>query len=119
MKTFKVLIVMMLLTGQLSFGTGNETCCPDSPSLELTKMYSPEQLARLQPESRLLIAGLPSLQSLVEHKLKVNPSMSDRLQQETEVLPMHPNCSFADQISFQLNNRLTEQKVSSNELVKF
>lgn len=109
MKTFKTLLILVImLSGHLSFGTGNETCCPDSTSVDLLASSAQLQLDQMQVESQLVIAKVPSLSSTVFLKLGNQQDMLDRLQFETEKL----DTSLSSALQVQLAGKFKGSKLN-------
>ena len=116
MKTLNAVLVIMMLSGQLSFGTGNETCCPDTTSVELATQV---QLDRLQVESNEIKPIVPSLQPVVLQKFNEQHATLNRMQTETEVLDIQPGKSVAQQVNLKLGINIPENKSALAESEKF
>lgn len=65
MKTLKTLLILVImLTGQFSFGNSNENCCPDTTNAHLATSSVQMQLDQVQKESNLMSVSLPSLEKI-------------------------------------------------------
>lgn len=109
MKTLKtVLILIIMLSGRLSFGSGNETCCPDTTSTSIAASSSQMQLDLLQSESYKVQVAVPSLHTLVTKKLERNEQILNQLQQDSERMDARQFSSFPKLVELKLNSRLLE-----------
>ena len=120
MKTLKGLLplIILLLAGQLSFGTGNDTCCPDSPRTEISA-DTQVQLDHLQADTHLATATVPSLQGVVSKKLQARDVMMKQVQVESEMLDITLYHSFSEQLASRLNSQVPERKVENSRAAKF
>ncbi|HZX74533.1 MAG TPA: hypothetical protein VFE57_08940 [Cyclobacteriaceae bacterium] len=109
MKTLKtVLILIIMLSGRLSFGSGNETCCPDTTNASIVASNSQMQLDLLQSESYEVQVAVPSLHNLVMKKLERNEQLLNQVQEESERMDAQQFSSFPKLVEFRLNSRLLE-----------
>ena len=121
MKTFKALLIsIIMLSGQLSFGNGNETCCPDTTSVELLTAGNQAQLDQLQAESYEVVAEVPSLQSIVAQKIQGQQIMLKQVQFESEKMDEPISNTYSKQVELKLNSRQFKLRGCSNkQAVKF
>lgn len=105
---------MMLVSAQWSFGTGNETCCPDTTSTAIATTSSQMQMDLLQEESHHMAVTLPSLGAIVASKLQSEQYVMNVLQAESQKVEVP---SFGKQLDSKLGNRLAGN--SKIEPVKF
>lgn len=111
MKTFKTMMILaIMLSVQFSFGTGNETCCPDTSSVHLLASKTQQQLDQIQSESQIEIAKVPSLQSYVAKKLMKQQTMMDEVQVETQRLEGLLLPSLKKQLEVKLNSRVQDKE---------
>lgn len=110
MKTLKsFLFMLLLLTGQLSFGSGNDCCYPDTSKVQLVAMSAQQQLDYLQCESHSVIAKVPSLEKLVTLKLGNLVYMLEQVQLESEQLGSSLPAVNTNAIDSTLKSRLPVQ----------
>jgi len=104
MKTLKTLLILVImLTGQFSFGNSNENCCPDTTNAHLATSSVQVQLDQVQKESNLMSVSLPSLETNVSTKLFKQRNMLDQIQLETERLENTYSWPFLEQLRVKLN----------------
>jgi hypothetical protein len=104
MKTLKTLLILVImLTGQFSFGNSNENCCPDTTNAHLANSSVQVQLDQVQKESNLMSVSLPSLETNVSTKLFKQRNMLDQIQLETERLENTYSWPFLEQLRVKLN----------------
>ena len=104
MKTLKTLLILVImLTGQFSFGNSNENCCPDTTNAHLATSSVQMQLDQVQWESNLMSVSLPSLETNVSTKLFKQRNMLDQIQLETEILENTYSWPFLEQLRVKLN----------------
>ena len=104
MKTLKTLLsLVIMLTGQFSFGNSNENCCPDTTNAHLATSSVQVQLDQVQKESNLMSVSLPSLETNVSTKLFKQRNMLDQIQLETERLENTYSWPFLEQLRVKLN----------------
>ena len=112
MKTFKAVLIFMMLSGQLSFGMGNETCCPDTTSVALASNSMQVQLDLLQTESQDVKVTLPSLNQVVANKLTGEHAMLKQMENESERVEAPLTQPISKQVQFTLSSRILEQKMA-------
>ena len=104
MKTLKTLLILVImLTGQFSFGNSNENCCPDTTNAHLATSSVQMQLDQVQWESNLMSVSLPSLETNVSTKLFKQRNMLDQIQLDTERLENTYSWPFLEQLRVKLN----------------
>ena len=104
MKTLKTLLILVImLTGQFSFGNSNENCCPDTTNAHLATSGVQMQLDQVQMESNQMLVSLPSLEHNVSTKLIKQRNMLDQIQLETEILENTYSWPFLEQLRVKLN----------------
>ncbi|MEO6168539.1 MAG: hypothetical protein ABIO46_15635 [Chitinophagales bacterium] len=116
MKTFKTLLILVImLSGHLSFGTGNESCCPDTTSIQLQASNAQLQLDQMQVESHLVIAKVPSLSTNVYQKLGKQQDMLDKVQLETEKLDTSLLSALQSHLEGQLKGRKMHEQATAEK----
>lgn len=87
MKTLRTLfLLVIILTGQLSYGTGNENCCPDTTNARILAASTQMQLDEVQLASNQADILVPTLAHSVTAKLMSQRTMLEQVQMETERL---------------------------------
>lgn len=110
MKTLKsFLFMLLLLVSQLSFGSGNDCCYPDTSKVQLVAMSAQQQLDYLECETHSVIAKVPSLEKVVNLKLGNLVYMLEQVQLESEQLGSSLPAVNANQIDSTLKSRLPVQ----------
>lgn len=112
-------MMVLVLSGQLSFGTGNETCCPDSPRTEMSAAEAQVQLDVVQSDTHLATAVVPSLQPVVSRKFQAWEAMMTQVQVETETLNPATHVSFSEEVAFKLNSQFPERLPDNSQATKF
>jgi hypothetical protein len=119
MKTFSIFLIIGLFMGQLTFGTGNENCCPDSVSTNLTSAGMQVHLDEVQAESQQVLLFLPSIGDILVSQLSER-TLLDRLQEESEGAVVTISLLHAEQLDRQLNSRMQlESDMLGREIVQF
>lgn len=87
MKTLRTLfLLVIILTGQLSYGTGYENCCPDTTNARILAASTQMQLDEVQLASNQADILVPTLAHSVTAKLMSQRTMLEQVQMETERL---------------------------------
>ena len=116
MKTLKTLLILVImLTGQFSFGNSNENCCPDTTNAHLATSSVQMQLDQVQKESNLMSVSLPSLETNVSTKLFKQRNMLDQIQLETERLKNTYSWPFLEQLRVKLNLSVEDAGLEQTE----
>lgn len=116
MKTLKTLLILVImLTGQFSFGNSNENCCPDTTNAHLATSSVQVQLDQVQKESNLMSVSLPSLETNVSTKLFKQRNMLDQIQLETERLENTYSWPFLEQLRVKLNLSVEDAGLEQTE----
>ncbi|MBP9883849.1 MAG: hypothetical protein KBF32_10620 [Chitinophagales bacterium] len=116
MKTLKTLLILVImLTGQFSFGNSNENCCPDTTNAHLATSSVQMQLDQVQKESNLMSVSLPSLETNVSTKLFKQRNMLDQIQLETERLENTYSWPFLEQLRVKLNLSVEDAGLEQTE----
>jgi hypothetical protein len=118
MKTFSILLMIGLFTGQLSFGTGNETCNPDTNTAECILVT---QLDQLQAQSLQMTPSLPSLQAKVDQKFTKENLIFSQVQFESELSNVELSQMHVHQLELELGRKLAtiSTEASSEQVSKF
>lgn len=110
MKTMTpLLFLVLLLSGQLSFGSGSGCCIPDSSSIQLIASSLQQQLDYLECESHIITVKVPSLESKVALKLSNKKMMLEQMQIETEKLDTSLTSISLEQLLNKLKSRMPVQ----------
>lgn len=97
-----------MLSGQLSYGTGDKNCCPDTTNtlrVQLAASTAQTQLDQLQAESLLIDAKIPSLELRLALKMPPKKSMLEQIHAESGLLNHKWSNSLASQLEVQLKRR--------------
>lgn len=119
MKTLRVLLILLTLSAQVSFGTVNDTFCPDSTCVEAGTADTEFQLNELEAESQRMLAEVPSLQLMVSKKLQKGQISLQQIQVESEQLVIYPLSSFSIEVQKKLESRLQDRNSNSIANIKF
>ena len=120
MKTFNVILIIGMFLGQLTFGKGNDTCCPDTSSVELVAAAKEAELEQLQTESHSIALSLPSLYPQVDKKLTKDSQALSLLQLESEMFLSGYSEFFSSQVRVKLNERIEQDvRIAETEPIKF
>lgn len=98
-----------MLTGQLSYGTGDKNCCPDTTyttSVQLLALTAQTELDQLQAESLLMDVKVPSLQLSLVFKMPTKKNILENMHEESDLLDNKWANSLAAQLEVQLKSRI-------------
>jgi hypothetical protein len=113
MKTINLILVMVMLGGQISFGTERTNCCPDTANSRLLASELQGEMELTKRESDAIEIAVPSLQLMVTSKLLKTHALLDYIQKETENLPITPFTFLSVAVEKHLNIP-AQQSVKNN-----